>query len=133
MPSDFVPDSGFVSARQSRGRRSHLAGMAAEEAVCRRYLDAGYDLVTSRKRCPEGEIDLLLRLGGELVAVEVKQSDTHALAWEHATSAQLRRVSLATERCMLDMAGDGIRNMRLDLALVNGLGEIEVIEGVFLD
>jgi len=31
------------------------------------------------------------------------------------------------------MAGDGIRNMRLDLALVNGLGEIEVIEGVFLD
>ncbi|MBK6466575.1 MAG: YraN family protein [Rhodobacter sp.] len=80
MPSDFVPDSGFVSARQSRGRRSHLAGMAAEEAVCRRYLDAGYDLVASRKRCPEGEIDLLLRLGGELAAVEVKQSDTHALA-----------------------------------------------------
>ena len=110
-----------------------MTGRAAEEAVCRRYQAAGYHLVAARKRCPEGEIDLLMRRGGDLVGIEVKASSTHALAWEHATPAQLRRVSLATERCMLEMAGDGICDMRLDLALVDQRGVIDVTEGVFLD
>ena len=133
MPFDFAhdsfsPASDLRSARQRRGARSHLTGLAAEDAVCRRYLAAGYDLVARRKRCPEGEIDLLLRQGGVLVAVEVKSSTTHHLAWEHATEAQLTRVSMACERCMLEMAGDGIADMRLDLALVDARGRVEVME-----
>lgn len=79
MPFDFVPDSVFQDRRRQRGARSHLTGISAKEAVCRRYVAAGYDLVESRKRCPEGEIDLLLRRGGQLVAVEVKASATHDL------------------------------------------------------
>ena len=133
MPFDFSPEPGFASARKMRGKLAHLSGIAAEDAVCRRYVAAGYQLVATRKRCPEGEIDLLLRNGPELVAVEVKQSSTHALAWEHATPAQLRRVGAATERCMLDMADLGITDMRVDLALVDGQGVIEVTEGLFLD
>lgn len=134
MPFDFSPDfADAVPARQMRGQRSYHTGLAAEDAVCRRYLAAGYDLVAKRKRCPEGEIDLLMRLGAELVGIEVKASSTHDLAWEHATPAQLRRVSLATERCMLEMADDGICDMRLDLALVDQRGVIAVTEGVFLD
>jgi putative endonuclease len=133
MPFDFAPDSAFQDRRRQRGARSHLTGIAAEEAVCRRYLSAGYALVEARKRCPEGEIDLLLRHGDQLVAVEVKASATHDLACEHATQAQLRRVSLACERCMLEMAEDGICDMRLDLALVDARGMIEVIEGLCLD
>lgn len=133
MPFDVSPDAGFQSARQLRGKRSHLTGMAAEDAVCRRYLSLGYELVEARKRCPEGEIDLLMRSGSELVAIEVKSSTTHDLACEHATQAQLRRVSMACERCMQDMAADGISDMRLDLALVDGQGRVEVREGVFLD
>ncbi len=133
MPFDFSPDTGFQTARQMRGKRSHLTGMAAEDAVCRRYLSLGYELVETRKRCPEGEIDLLMRCGAELVAIEVKSSATHDLACEHATQDQLRRVSLACERCMQDMASDGISDMRLDLALVDGQGRIRVLEGVFLD
>jgi putative endonuclease len=128
MPFDFSPEHAAPSARQQRGARSHLTGIVAEEAVCRRYLAAGYDLVASRKRCPEGEIDLLMRLDAQLVAVEVKSSATHDLAMEHATFAQLERVSLACERCMQDMADDGISDMRLDLALVDGQGRIEVME-----
>ena len=104
MPSDFVPDSGFVSARQSRGRRSHLAGMAAEEAVCRRYLDAGYDLVASRKRCPEGEIDLLLRLGGELVAVEVKP-DELPVFWACGVTPQAAIAQARPEFCITHAPG----------------------------
>jgi putative endonuclease len=128
MPFDFSPDLAAPSARQRRGARSHLTGIAAEEAVCRRYLAAGYDLVARRKRCPEGEIDLLMRLGVQLIAVEVKSSATHDQALDHAGFAQLERVSLACERCMLDMAGDGISDMRLDLALVDAQGRIEVME-----
>ena len=137
MPFDFDPgflgEAPVAPARQMRGRRSYHAGLAAEDAVCRRYLAAGYQLVAARKLCPEGEIDLLMRMGAELVGIEVKASSTHALAWEHATPAQLRRVSMATERCMLDMAEEGICDMRLDLALVDQRGEIEVTEGIFLD
>ncbi|MEZ5797979.1 MAG: YraN family protein [Paracoccaceae bacterium] len=96
-------------------------------------MDRSYHLVARRKRCPEGEIDLLLRRAADLVAVEVKQSASHAQAWEHATAAQLRRVAQATERCMLDMAGEGIRDMRLDLALVDGRGTIEVMEAILFD
>lgn len=133
MPFDFALESQNAKARQHRGARSHLTGLAAEEAVCQRYLAAGYELIASRKRCPEGEIDLLLRHGGELVAVEVKSSKTHAMANELATPAQLRRVSMACERCMLDMADEGISDMRLDLAMVDGQGRIEVLEGLHLD
>ncbi len=133
MPFDFHPDTGFLEARQRRGARSHLTGLAAEDAVCRRYLAAGYDLVAARKRCPEGEIDLLLRRGGQIVAVEVKCSATHDMANDHATPAQLRRVSLACERCMQDMAQDGVNDMRLDLALVDGQGRIQVLEALCLD
>lgn len=133
MPFDFHPDNGFAQARQHRGARAYLSGLAAEEAVCRLYLAAGYDLVASRKRCPEGEIDLLLRRGSQLVAVEVKCGPTHDQANDHATPAQLRRVSLACERCMLDMAGDGVDDMRLDLALVDGQGRIQVLEALCLD
>lgn len=128
MPLDFDFDSDFGTARQRRGKRSYLTGIAAEEAVCRRYLAEGYDLVACRKRCPEGEIDILMRQGAQLVAIEVKSSSTHDLAMEHASPAQLHRVSMACERCMQDMAGEGISDMRLDLALVDGRGRIEVME-----
>ena len=73
MPLDFSPDSfgnaPVAPARRARGQRSYLAGRAAEDAVCRRYLAAGYQLVATRKLCPEGEIDLLMRLGAELVGI----------------------------------------------------------------
>ena len=128
MPFDFSPDTDFATARQRRGKRSYLTGIAAEEAVCRRYLAAGYHLVACRKRCPEGEIDILMRQGAQLVAIEVKSSSTHDLAMEHASPAQWHRVSMACERGMQDRAGDGISDMRLDLALVDGRGRIEVVE-----
>ncbi len=70
MPSDFVPDSGFTrQGAKQRGARSHLSGMAAETAVARRYLDAGYALVATRKRCPEGNRPAAAA-GRQLVAVE---------------------------------------------------------------
>ena len=128
MPFDFSPEVARSSGRQRRGARAHLTGLAAEEAVCRYYLASGYDLVACRKRCPEGEIDILMRRGVQLVAIEVKSSATHDQALEHAGFAQLERVSLACERCMQDMAADGISDMRLDLALVDGQGRIEVME-----
>ena len=128
MPYDFSPDPGFETARQRRGKRAHLTGLAAEAAVCRMYQSAGYDLVGCRRRCPEAEIDILVRKGGQLVAIEVKSSATHEQAMEHASPAQLHRIAMACERCMQDMADDGVSDMRLDLALVDGRGRIQVME-----
>ena len=128
MQLDFNHAVETSPARQNRGKRAHLSGMAAEDAVCRRYQAEGYELVARRKRCPDAEIDLLFRRAGQLIAVEVKASATHDLAQEHATAAQLTRVAMACERCMLDMAVDGISDMRLDLALVDGQGHVVVLE-----
>ena len=132
MPFDFAPSTDFRSSRQSarqhRGRSSHLFGLAAEASVCRHYQAAGYALIACRKRCPEGEIDILMRQGRQLVAIEVKSSRTHDQALSHAQPSQLHRVARACERCMYEMAGDGIDDMRLDLALVDGQGRIEVMQ-----
>lgn len=133
VPFEFSPDTAWRTARQTRGKRSHLTGLAAEDSVCRQYQALGYELVDRRKRCPEGEIDLLMRLGPVLVAVEVKASVSHQIAAEHATPAQLRRISMACERCMQEMAGLGISDMRLDLALVDVQGRIARTEGLFID
>lgn len=128
MPFDFNPSSHFSTPRQRRGHRAYVTGIAAEAAVCRRYQDAGYDLIACRKRCPEAEIDILMRKGSQIVAIEVKASGTHDRALEHAHPAQLHRVSVACEGCMHEMAADGVNDMRLDLALVDGQGRIEVME-----
>ena len=133
MPFEFPADAQVRRTRRDRGARAHLSGLSAEAAVLRAYADLGYHLVARRQRRPEAEIDLLLRQGSLLVAVEVKYSATHDQAGDHAGLAQLRRVALACEGCMIDMAPDGVRDMRLDLALVDAGGRVRLLEGIALD
>jgi putative endonuclease len=111
----------------SAGRRGYLTGAAAEEAALRGYVDDGAELLASRWRCPEGEIDLILRLDETIVFVEVKARRARDDAAAALLPAQLRRIAAAAEH-YLALSGASDRPCRLDVVLVDGAGRCERIE-----
>lgn len=130
MPFDFA----FTPARQdrkARGLTNYLAGHAAEASVARLYEDRGIAICARNWRGITGEIDLIGRDGDVVVFVEVKQSRTHDLAASHVSQAQIGRIFATVDEYV---AGEpqGLRtDVRIDLALVDGQGRIEVVENAF--
>lgn len=63
-----------IDGRQRR-RTGHLG-----ETLATRYLQRrGYEILASNWRCPRGELDIVARIGGKLIFLEVRsrrQSDT---------------------------------------------------------
>ena len=71
---------------------------------------------TARWRCPEGELDLVVELPGEIVFVEVKARRAHAA--EAVTARQWARIGAAASRYLAERT-DGATPCRFDLALVD--------------
>ncbi|MCE8537755.1 YraN family protein [Ruegeria pomeroyi] len=115
----------------SRGTRNHLAGEAAENSVLRDYERRGYRLVHRRWRGRGGEIDLIARLGDEVVFVEVKQSRDFARAAESLGARQIERLHAAAAEFLADEPAGQLTPMRFDVALVDGTGRCEIIENAF--
>lgn len=113
------------------GVRSYHAGRVAEDQVARRYERAGRSVCARRWRGRSGEIDLIARDGAQVIFIEVKQSKTHARAAESLSLAQVGRICRsATE--FLAQEPDGLyTECRFDLALVDGTGQIEIVENAF--
>jgi putative endonuclease len=121
----------MTTARNLRGAQSYHAGLCAEEAVARHYQSAGKSIAALRWRCPYGEIDLIARDGEEVVFVEVKHSRSHAEAALHLTARQIGRIVTAAS---VFLGGEPLGQatpVRFDLAMVDGTGRIEVLEGAF--
>ncbi|MEM6825584.1 MAG: YraN family protein [Pseudomonadota bacterium] len=113
------------------GQVAHYGGYAAEDAVARAYERRGHEIAARRWRSEAGEIDLVARKGGEVVFVEVKRARDLARAAERLGPRQLGRISRAAE-LFLGTEPDGTDTpSRIDVALVDGSGRIEVIENVF--
>ncbi len=104
---------------------AYHSGVAAEEAVARRYSDEGGLVRAARWRCPEGELDLVVELPNEIVFVEVKARRAHAA--EAVTPRQWARIGAAASRYLAEMT-DGATPCRFDLALVDRSGRMERIE-----
>jgi putative endonuclease len=130
MPFDFV-SSPSANARKARGLRNHLAGHAAEASVARRYEDLGIPIVARNWRGSGGEIDLVGRDGTQVIVVEVKQSRTHDLAASHVSPSQVARIFRTVEEFLGGEPLGLLTDVRIDLALVDGRGRIEVIENAF--
>jgi putative endonuclease len=130
MPFDFVS----VPARQTRkarGLTNYLAGHAAEASVARHYEDRGIAICARNWRGSGGEIDLIGRDGDVVVFVEVKQSRTHDLAATHVSQGQIGRIFATVEEFVANEPKGLLTDVRIDLALVDRQGRIEVLENAF--
>jgi putative endonuclease len=130
MPLDFV-SAPCRRARSERGRRNNLAGHAAEASVARHYADRGIPIDVRNWRGSGGELDLVGRDGSQVIVVEVKHSKTHDLAASHVSPAQVARIFQSVEEFLGGEPAGLLTDVRIDLALVDALGRIEVIENAF--
>lgn len=119
------------TARARRGARNHLSGQAAEEAVLAHLVGLGWYPLARRWRGPGGEIDLILRHRATLIAVEVKAGPDHAGLADRLRPAQLARIAASAEAYLLDHGAPG-DDLRIDLALVDSLGRVAMVENITL-
>ena len=118
--------------RSAAGALSYRIGAAAEEGVVRHYLRTGLDVVARRWRGRAGEIDLIGRTAAGYVFVEVKAAPTLAEAAERLTRRQMGRIAGAAEEFLGGVAGGLGNPMRIDVALVDRWGRIEICENALL-
>jgi putative endonuclease len=130
MPFDFV-SAPIRRSRAAKGRSNYHAGHAAEASVARHYEDRGIAIFVRNWRGLVGEVDLISRKGDEVIFVEVKQSRTRDLAASHITQAQIARIFATVDEFLAGEPKGLLTDVRIDLALVDGQGRIEVIENAF--
>ena len=76
-------------------REAEAAGRRAEWLALMLLRLKGYRLVAQRFRCPQGEIDLIVRRGSVLVFVEVKRRANQVAAAESILPLQQSRIVAA--------------------------------------
>lgn len=118
--------------RHFQGKTSYLSGLSAEEAALRVYQERGLTQVARRWRGASGEIDMILRESTRIVFVEVKKSKSFGQA---AASLSLRQRSrlLAAASEFLSGEPDGLlTDSRFDVALVDGTGQVQILENALM-
>ena len=118
------------------GNARKRLGDAGESAAADWYAHQGYEIVARNWRCRDGEIDLIVVRGGELVISEVKTrssvafgSGAEAVDWRK--QQRLRRLA---GRWITECCASAPRSIRVDVGAVlapSGILTIEVIEGAF--
>lgn len=136
MPLDFVGFDPQV-ARQARGRMAYEFGLSAEAIVGRFYEARGQRLIETRWRGAAGEIDLIfyddnLGDGGGFIFVEVKASKTKARAAAHLGPKQMVRLCMSAEEYIGRQPKGLLTDMRIDVALVDGVGQVEILENALM-
>lgn len=112
------------------GPRQKL-GAHGERRAARHYEARGYEVVAQNWRCPEGELDLVLRGPGVLVFAEVKtrSSDLFGSPAEAVTPAKQRRIRRLAQR-FCAATGQHAPELRFDVVCVLR-GEVDILEGCF--
>lgn len=113
------------------GAVSYHAGLSAEDSVAQFYLRAGMVVVARRWRGTAGEVDVIARDGDQVIFIEVKKSRSHAAAAEHLSPRQMRRIwQTASEYLGTEPKGQDTE-ARFDVALVDSIGRIEILQNAF--
>jgi putative endonuclease len=104
--------------KQRARRRAHRRGRWAE-LLCLWHLRCrGYRVLARRFRVKSGEIDLIVRRGRVLAAVEVKARADYASAGAAVLGRQRRRIARALEHYLAVHPDLGALDRRFDVMLV---------------
>jgi putative endonuclease len=99
--------------------------------VARAYARDGMPIFARRWRGQSGEIDIVARDGETVVFIEVKQSRTHDVAASHLSTWQMQRIWDAGSEFLAGEPRGSLTEVRIDLALVDGQGQIEILRNAF--
>ncbi len=113
------------------GLVGYHAGRVAEDIAARDYIARDHLLAAKRWRGLGGEIDLIMRDGAQVVFVEVKRSASFAKAATRLGRRQMDRLVAAGSEFLAGEPKGQLTDVRFDLALVNGQGDVRVIENAF--
>lgn len=118
--------------RAVAGAKAFQSGLRAEAQVAAHYAAQGAEILARRWRGQwGGEVDLILRLGDCIVFVEVKSSSSFHHAVQRLTRRQLDRIGVSATEYFDSHVAEPSLDMRIDVALVDANGTIEVIENAF--
>ncbi len=111
---------------------SYTTGIRAEETACNYLQSKGYMLLQQRFKSPYGEVDLVMRDKGVLVAVEVKYRKSLHDGHYSISSKQQRRVSdalvwYASQHNLSQV------EMRCDVVLISAKQEIILYQNAWQD
>lgn len=106
-------------------------GAHGERLVEQWYRDRGYRVLARNWRCRDGELDLIVAHGSDVVVCEVKtrSSDRYGSGFAAVTSSKARRLRRLTARWLREAAPFRPGSVRIDVAAVVGR-RVEVREGV---
>jgi len=92
----------------------------------------GQEILAKRWRGTGGEIDLIAKNGDGIIFIEVKKSRSHAQAAGRLTRRQMDRIYGAGSEFLGTQPRGQLTDVRLDLALVDEMGRVDVIENAFM-
>lgn len=117
------------------GLVGYHAGLAAEDVVERGYLHRDCPVIARRWRGAGGEIDLILRNcdGGGVIFVEVKKSKSFARASTRLGRRQMDRICVSASEFLAGEPKGQLTDVRFDLAMVDGAGQVQIIENAFME
>ena len=106
-------------------------GVSGEDLAAAWYLAQGYEVLERNWRCRDGELDLILRNGRQVVFCEVKHRSGVGCGMpaEAITREKKQRIRHLAARWLQD-AKPRPAEIRFDVAAVLD-GELEMIEGAF--
>ncbi|WP_025897602.1 YraN family protein [Sneathiella glossodoripedis] len=110
--------SASKNKRKFRKQRAYRRGLIAEKAALLFLLVKGYRLLQLRYKKPVGEVDLLLRKGKTLVAVEVKLRETEEAALLAIGNIQKRRIRNACAQYVTENPQFSSYDVRFDVVVI---------------
>lgn len=116
---------------KDRGEMSFHAGLSAEAQVARDYQRRGYREVCQRWKGKSGEIDIITRDDYGLVFIEVKKAHDFATAAARLSQRQMRRIYASAEEFLAGEPDGLMTEVRVDVALVDGAGRMDILENAF--
>lgn len=120
-------------SRQIRGSTSYHAGLAAEDIVAQLYARKGLATLAKRWRGSAGEIDLIARHGEGVIFIEVKKSKSHGQAAQRITNRQMQCIYGTGAEFLETLPKGQLTDVRIDVALVDDVGRVDVIENAYME